>query len=64
MLIFLILYLFHLGSQTMFVSNQGSHFKAGPGGGNSELTDGGGQGGCPAWELKGTKWSQLLVWEA
>ena len=48
----------------MFVSNQGSHFKAGPGGGNSELTDGGGQGGCPAWELKGTKWSQLLVWEA
>lgn len=33
MLIFLILYLFLLGSQTMFISNQGSHFKAGPGGG-------------------------------
>ena len=63
MLIFLILYLFLLGSQTMFISNQGSHFKAGPGGGNRELTDDGGQRGCLAWELKGTKWSQLLVWE-
>lgn len=63
MLIFLILYLFFLGSQTMFISNQGSHFKAGPGGGNRELTADGGQRGCPAWELKGTKWSQLLVWE-
>ena len=63
MLMFLILYLFLLGSQTMFVSNQGFHFKAGPGEGNRELTDDGGQRGCLAWELKGTKWSQLLVWE-
>lgn len=53
MFLLLILYLFHLGSQTMFLGNQGSPFKSRARRRELWTQTDGGQGGRPAWELKG-----------